>query len=62
VEAEIIKNALETEGITCFVEGEHQAGEAGLTGILIRIDVPAEEAARARQFIKAHEAHRKAQE
>jgi hypothetical protein len=55
VEAEIVKNALVAEGIPAFVENELQAGEAGLTGIEIEILVAAENADRARKFIKAHE-------
>ena len=30
VQAEIIKNALQAEGIRCFVDGINQAAEAGL--------------------------------
>lgn len=58
VEAEIIKNALEAEGIRCFVENEGQAGEIGLTGLEIRINVPATAAERARVFIEEHERRR----
>jgi hypothetical protein len=55
IEAEIIKNALEDEGIHCEIEGEHQAGEAGLTGIEIKLQVPAADAARAKAFIADHD-------
>jgi hypothetical protein len=54
VEAEIVKNALDDEGIPCFVEGGFQAGEAGLAGIPVRIDVAAVDAERARLFIEEH--------
>jgi hypothetical protein len=54
VEAEIIKNALEDEGIPCFVEGGLQAGEAGLAGIPVKIDVAVADAERARLFIEEH--------
>ena len=30
IQAEIIKNALQAEGIRCFIDGENQAAEAGL--------------------------------
>jgi hypothetical protein len=55
VEAEIIKNALEAEGIRCFIEGENQAGEAGLIALQIRLFVPANQAERAAKFIEEHE-------
>ena len=55
VKAEIIKNALAEEGIRCFIEGENQAGEAGLIGIAIRLLVPAADADRAAKFIEQHE-------
>jgi hypothetical protein len=55
IEAEIIKNALIDEGIHCEIEGENQAGEAGLTGIEIKLQVPAPDAVRAKAFIADHE-------
>jgi hypothetical protein len=54
IEAEIIKNALNSEGIKCFVEGGLQAAEAGLAGIPIHIEVPAQNADRARKFLENH--------
>jgi len=57
IEAEIIKNALDDEGIRCEIEGGHQAGEAGLIGIEIKLQVPEDEAERARAFIEDHETH-----
>lgn len=55
IEAEIIKNALVAEGIPCMIEGEHQAGDAGLIGISIKLQVPSDQADAAREFIAAHE-------
>jgi hypothetical protein len=52
--AEIIKNALEAEGIPCRLDNESQAG---LTGIFdIAVLVRAADEARARDLILAHEA------
>ena len=63
VKAEIIKNALIAEGLHAFIEGENQAGESGLIGIEIKIQVPADEGMRARKFITAHEqAHEETEE
>lgn len=53
--AEIIKNALEAEGMPCTLEGENQAAEAGLAALPIKIQVPTGWAERAREFIQAHE-------
>jgi len=58
MEAEIIKNALEAEGIRAFVDGQGQAGRSGLTGFEIRINVPTTVAERARAFIEEHERRR----
>jgi hypothetical protein len=55
IKAEIIKSALEGEGIRCFIEGENQAGEAGLIAFQIRLFVPANQAERAARFIEEHE-------
>jgi len=57
-EGEIIKNALQAEGIRCFIEGGNQAGEAGLIGVSIKLQVALENADRARKLIAAHEGHR----
>ncbi len=56
-QAEIIKNALETEGLRCFIEDENQAALGGLASIAIRIQVPANEAELARKYILKHEHH-----
>ena len=53
--AEIIKNALEADGIPCFLDGESQAGFAGVLNI--NILVPAPEADRARSLIEEHRHH-----
>jgi hypothetical protein len=48
-DAEIVKVALESEGIMAFVEGE---GQAGLTGVLeIEVVVKAADTERARELI-----------
>jgi hypothetical protein len=60
LEGEMIKNALNTEGIRCFLGGAGQAGEAGVGAFEINIQVPAADADRARKFIRAHERHSKA--
>jgi len=61
IKAEIIKNGLNAEGIRCFIEGENQAGEAGLMAFEVKVQVPAEQADRAIRFIQEHE-RRSAQE
>ena len=53
VQAEILKNALEAEGIPASIEGEHQGGFSGV--LLIRLFVREQDAARARAFIEDHE-------
>jgi hypothetical protein len=53
IQAEVIKNALESEGIQCHLDGESQAG---LTGIFdIEVQVKSTDAARARELIESHE-------
>jgi Putative prokaryotic signal transducing protein len=52
VEAEIIKNALESEDIRAIVEGPHQAGEVGLLGIGVKVQVAAADADRAREIVE----------
>jgi len=58
VEAAVVKNALEAEGMHSFLDGAEQAAEVGLSVFPIKVLVPAEEAERAREFIRAHEARR----
>ncbi len=55
IKGEIIKNALEAEGIRCFIEGGNQAGEAGLIGISVKLQVPVAQAERAAKFIEEHD-------
>jgi hypothetical protein len=52
-EAEIIKSALESEGIRCELDGERQAGLAEV--LPIGITVRAKDADRARKIIIQHE-------
>jgi hypothetical protein len=54
--AEIIKNFLQSEGITCFLEGINQAAEPGLIVLEIKIQVAAPDADRAAKLIETHEA------
>ena len=51
--AEIIRNALEAEGITAHIDGENQAGLAGI--LEMRIMVKAADAERARGYLEEHE-------
>ena len=53
VQAEILKNALEAEGIPAAVEGEHQGGFSGV--LLLRLFVREPDAERARAFLASHE-------
>ena len=62
VQAEIIKNALTSEGFEAFVENELQAAEPGLSAIPVHVQVPADQAEGARRFIQEHESHRRAEE
>ena len=54
-EAEVIKMALQGEGISCHLDGE---GQAGLSDVLeIGILVPAKDADRAQKIIRQSEAN-----
>ena len=53
LQADILKNALEQEGIKCQVDSEGQGGLVGLTQI--RLLVHAADAERARQILEEHE-------
>jgi hypothetical protein len=57
VDATIVKNALEDQGIRCFVEGGNQAAETGLIGIPVTVAVAAKDADEARQFVLLHKPH-----
>jgi hypothetical protein len=53
VQAELVKNALEDEGIKAAIQGE---GQGGLTGVLeVRVLVRVVDEARAREVIAFHE-------
>jgi len=53
--AEIIRVALEDEGIRCAIGNEHQAGLTGMGDLLsVDIFVPEHEAARAHKLIESH--------
>ncbi len=54
-EAEILKNALEADGIKCELDGENQGGFSGVLDI--RLVVRAWDEERARQRLGAHAAH-----
>jgi nucleotide-binding universal stress UspA family protein len=56
VDAEVIRNALNADGIRCFTEGMNQAGLAGISGIPVKINVRAVDADRASKLIRNHEA------
>ncbi len=60
VKAEIIKNALQADGIRCFLDGANQAAEAGLMALQIQVQVSAENVSRATKIIESHEAAHKA--
>ena len=55
LQAEIIRNGLDANGIPCELDGSHQAG---LTGIIkIGLLVPSSFAKQAKEFIRSHELH-----
>ena len=58
--AEILRAALDGEGIEAFIDNEHQAG---LSGVLqCRVLVRASDEAAAQQFVDEHEPHLKQSE
>jgi len=59
MEAEIIRNALRSEGVRCFIDGAQQAAVVGTLGIPLRIQVCVADFDRARKFMRSHEEHRK---
>jgi hypothetical protein len=59
MEAEMIKNVLQAEGIRSFISGEEAAANLGLAPFASDVLVPAMDADRARKLIEAHEMHRK---
>ena len=57
VEAQIIRNALNAEGIACQIGNQNQAAFAGLGALEIEILVRAEDADRARKILREEEHH-----
>jgi len=55
IRAEIIKGALQAEGIHCFLAGINMAEQASLSPFPVEVQVPAGDADRARKFIELHE-------
>jgi hypothetical protein len=53
-EAEVLRSALEAEGIKCQVGGESQAGLAGIETMGIQLLVRAVDFDRARAFLEQH--------
>ena len=57
VEAEIIRNALNAEGIACMIGNENQAAFAGVGALEIEIMTRAGDADRARKILQKEERH-----
>lgn len=55
MQAEIIRGALNAEGIHCDIDGEVQAGFTGAGVLEIKLLVPAADYDRARSFLAKHE-------
>ena len=55
IQAEIVKNALEAEGMRCFLEQEDQGAFSGLMTLSVKVQVPADQAEEARRFVLRHE-------
>ena len=53
-EAEIIRGAINAEGIKCEIVGEGQAGLTGLDTMEIKVVVRAEDFERAKSFLEEH--------
>ncbi len=56
-DAEIIRIALEGEGIECKITDEHQAGFTGIGMVPVKLYVRAEDSDRAIAYIKKHQHH-----
>jgi hypothetical protein len=56
IKAEIIKNALEEEGIRCFLDGMNEMIGPGVGAFRIHVQVPVDDVERATAFVKEHEA------
>jgi hypothetical protein len=57
VEAEIIRNALNAEGIACMIGNENQAAFVGVGALEIEIMTRAEDSDRARKILQKEERH-----
>jgi hypothetical protein len=53
-ESEFLRTALQCEGIKCEIDGENQAGLAGLDMMEIKLLVRSDDLDRARAFLKKH--------
>ncbi len=53
--AEILRNAIQAEGIKCEIDGEHQAGLTGVGIMEIKLLVRAEDYDRARAYVEKHD-------
>ena len=60
IDAEVVKMALDGEGIQCFLENKEQAMLAGC--IPVKVLVRTSDVDRAKQFIEQHEQSRNSQE
>jgi hypothetical protein len=59
IQANIVRNALEAEGIPAYIEGGRQAAFDGLSGIEIKIQVAEEDVERATEFLERHDRQRR---
>jgi hypothetical protein len=57
LKAEVIRNALEAQGIRCFLDGINQAAHAGLGAFEIKVQVHEQDRARAQEFLETQEEH-----
>jgi len=55
IKAEVIRNALEAQGLRCFLDGINQAAHPGLSAFEIRVQVHEQDKARAQQFLESHD-------
>jgi len=60
IDAEVIRVALDAEGIQCFLENERQAMLSGC--LPVKVQVRSSDVQRAQQFIERHEQSRDSQE
>jgi len=55
IEAELVRNMLESAGIRVFLDGMNQAELPALSTMAIQVSVPPEQAAEAREIMADHE-------